>query len=78
MNLFSKYIMSIPFLIPELGSLSLSAQEHPNIIFIMTDDQSSMPIEDAGSSQSRPVGFNGDKYVHTPIIDILSERFVIK
>jgi len=72
-----KYILGIPFLIPELISLSLSAQERPNIIFIMTDDQSSIPIEEASSAQSRPFGFNGDKYVHTPFIDSLARNGII-
>jgi len=72
-----KYLMGIPFLIPELISLSLSAQERPNIIFIMTDDQSSIPILEANSTQSRPFGFNGDKFVHTPVIDSLARNGII-
>lgn len=72
-----KYLLGIPFIIPELISLSLSAQIRPNIIFIMTDDQSSIPIMEASSTQSRPFGFNGDKYVHTPIIDKLAREGMI-
>ncbi|MCX6325168.1 MAG: sulfatase-like hydrolase/transferase [Bacteroidia bacterium] len=72
-----KHFLGISFLIPELISLSLSAQERPNIIFIMTDDQSSIPIEEASSTQSRPFGFNGDKYVHTPVIDSLARNGII-
>ena len=51
--------------------------QRPNIIFIMTDDQSSIPIDEASASQSRPFGFNGDKYVHTPIIDNLAENGMV-
>jgi len=49
----------------------------PNIIFILTDDQSSIPIQTKTSSQSRPFGFNGDKFVHTPIIDSLANAGMI-
>jgi len=72
-----KYIMGIPFLIPELICLGLSAQERPNIIFIMTDDQSSIPVAEPSSTQSRPFGFNGDKYVYTPVIDGLARNGII-
>jgi arylsulfatase A-like enzyme len=46
----------------------------PNIIFIITDDQSPIPIEEIESAQSRPFGFNGDNYVHTPNIDSLAKN----
>jgi arylsulfatase A-like enzyme len=62
--------------------------ERPNIIFIMTDDQSSIvpTTEDAEFSfsdgngmgvQSHPFGFNGDSEVHTPIIDDLAKNGMI-
>ncbi len=69
-------------------SLSRKAEEdffeRPNIIFIMTDDQSSIvpSIQDAGFDfsdgngigiQSHPIGFNGDPAVHTPTIDGLAK-----
>ncbi|HEC41576.1 MAG TPA: DUF229 domain-containing protein [Bacteroides sp.] len=60
----------------------------PNVILIMTDDQSSIvpTTEDAeynfsdGNAmgvQSRPFGFNGDSEVHTPIIDDLARNGMI-
>jgi arylsulfatase A-like enzyme len=50
----------------------------PNIIFIMTDDQSSIvPSEEDKGVQSRPFGFNGDKEVHTPVIDSLAKGGMI-
>lgn len=60
----------------------------PNIIFIMTDDQSSIvPNQQDGDLkfsdgngkgvQSHPFGFNGDMDVHTPIIDELAKNGVI-
>jgi len=50
----------------------------PNIIFIMTDDQSSIvPMENEKKIQSRPFGFNGDNKVHTPIIDSLAKGGMI-
>lgn len=50
----------------------------PNIIFIMTDDQSSIvPLENEKEVQSRPFGFNGDNEVHTPIIDSLAKGGMI-
>ncbi len=72
-----KYLAGIPLVIPQLFGLSLSAQVRPNIIFIMTDDQSSIPIEAASSNESRPFGFNGDRYVHTPVIDSLAKNGII-
>ena len=50
----------------------------PNIIFIMTDDQSAIvPLDSEKRIQSRPFGFNGDKQVHTPIIDDLANNGMI-
>lgn len=49
----------------------------PNIIFIMTDDQSSIPIPEPVSDQSRPFGFNGDRNVYTPVIDSLAKNGMI-
>jgi arylsulfatase A-like enzyme len=72
-----KYLVGIPLVLPQLFSLSLNAQTRPNIIFIMTDDQSPIPIEAASSTESRPFGFNGDQYVHTPVIDSLAQNGII-
>ena len=48
------------------GSLAGQTQK-PNIVFIMTDDQSSIPLRSSDNqNQSRPFGFNGDSKVHTP------------
>jgi arylsulfatase A-like enzyme len=64
-----------------LCSLSLLAANptinRPNIIFIITDDQSSIPLTVKNGTQSRPFGFNGDNYVHTPIIDGLAKNGII-
>jgi arylsulfatase A-like enzyme len=50
----------------------------PNIIFIMTDDQSAVvPLDSEKRIQSRPFGFNGDKEAHTPIIDDLAKNGMI-
>jgi len=50
----------------------------PNVIFIMTDDQSSIvPSKEDKGVQSRPFGFNGDKEVHTPVIDSLAKGGMI-
>lgn len=50
----------------------------PNIIFIMTDDQSAIvPTKNDNQVQSRPFGFNGDEEVHTPIIDGLAKEGII-
>ncbi|WP_010136343.1 sulfatase family protein [Ochrovirga pacifica] len=61
-------------------SISAFSQNNkkPNIVFILTDDQSSIPINKPHSAgESRPFGFNGDKYVHTPIIDELAKNGMI-
>jgi len=49
----------------------------PNIIFIMTDDQSSIPVLEKICDQSRPFGFNGDPHVHTPVIDSLARNGMV-
>lgn len=60
--------------------------QRPNIIFIMTDDQSGVvpneedkktQFEDAKGVQSHPFGFNGDDEVYTPIIDDLARGGMI-
>ena len=59
---------------------NLSAQNNkkPNIIFIMTDDHSSIvPKQNDIKNQSRPLGFNGETKVHTPIIDDLAKNGMI-
>ena len=44
----------------------------------MTDDQSAVvPLDSEKRVQSRPFGFNGDKQVHTPIIDDLAKSGMI-
>lgn len=64
------------------------AQQRPNIIFIMTDDQSAIvpTAKDAEfefgdgngrGTQSHPFGFNGDANVHTPVIDGLAANGMI-
>jgi len=63
-------------------------KKSPNIIFIMTDDQSSIvptkkdnefKFSDGNGRgiQSHPFGFNGDSEVHTPIIDGLAKNGMI-
>jgi len=51
--------------------------KRPNIIYIMTDDQSPFPIEKQKASQSRPFGFNGDRHVYTPVIDDLAKNGMV-
>lgn len=84
------------FIYPGISAILLiasgckEAQEprRPNIIYIMTDDQSAVvPLpEDSDfdfadgnrrGTQSHPFGFCGDSAVHTPIIDDLARRGMI-
>lgn len=60
-------------------TLCIYAQNsRPNIIFIMTDDQSSITLRGSDrQSQSHPFGFNGDNRVHTPIIDNMAKNGII-
>ena len=60
-------------------TISIYAQNsRPNIIFILTDDQSSITLRGSDKqSQSHPFGFNGDDRVHTPIIDNLAKNGII-
>ena len=62
--------------------------QQPNIVFIMTDDQSSLvPTREdekfmfsdgnGRGVQSRPFGFCGDEEVHTPLIDDLAGKGMI-
>ena len=61
-----------------LFKTSLLFGQQPNIVFIMTDDQSSIPLRDGDNqNQSRPFGFNGDSKVHTPIIDNLASNGIV-
>lgn len=53
------------------------AQKKPNIVFILTDDQSPFPYEKNRVAEARPFGFNGDPKVHTPIIDGLAKEGMI-
>lgn len=61
-----------------LFSLCLTAANpqtsRPNIVFILTDDQSSISIAAKSANQSRPFGFNGDANVFTPSIDSLAKN----
>jgi len=89
MNLKNKVLLLLTLLFPLLKGVNMYAQsERPNIIYIMTDDQSSIvpTPEDAEyrfsngnrmGIQSRPFGFNGDNEVHTPIIDALAKKGMI-
>lgn len=55
----------------------VAQDSRPNIIFIMTDDHSPFPLNERKSTQSRPFGFNGDKYVFTPNIDELAGNGIV-
>ncbi len=58
--------------------LSNGQTQQPNIILIVTDDQSSIPLRNSDNqNQSRPFGFNGDTKVHTPIIDNLASNGLV-
>ena len=74
-----KTIGLIVFLILISNNKSIAQNtKKPNIIFIMTDDQSAVvPLDSEKRIQSRPFGFNGDKEAHTPIIDDLAKNGMI-
>ena len=58
--------------------VSFSQSQRPNIVFIMTDDQSAISLRTSDNqNQSRPFGFNGDDKVHTPIIDDLASKGIV-
>lgn len=59
------------------GMPSSEKAKPPNIIYIMTDDQSPIPVLDKVCDQSRPFGFNGDPHVHTPVIDSLARNGMV-
>ena len=69
-----------------VGKVIAQNNKRPNIIYIMTDDQSAIvPTKADGDMihlegekvQSHPFGFNGDSEVHTPIIDGLAKDGMI-
>ena len=60
-----------------ITNTTVGQTEKPNIIFIMTDDQSPIPIDEATAKQSRPFGFNGDSHVLTPIIDGMAKNGMV-
>jgi len=70
------HILFALVLILSLPNIS-KAQDRPNIVFIMTDDQSPFPIEAASTTTARPFGFCGDSHVHTPRIDSLANTGII-
>lgn len=81
-----KFIAGIMLFGAILCVSAIHAQQRPNIIYIMTDDQSSIVPNaddnkstpaDGGGVQSHPFGFNGDKDVYTPIIDGLAQNGMI-
>lgn len=67
------------FIVLYFFTISIYAQNSkPNIIYIMTDDQSSIVLRGSDrQNQSHPFGFNGDNRVHTPIIDNLAKNGII-
>ena len=59
-------------------SISFSQSQRPNIVFIITDDQSAITLRESDNqNQSRPFGFNGDTKVYTPIIDGLANNGIV-
>ncbi len=80
MNTSNFKIIFFALLLMIINTIKTRAQntKKPNIIFIMTDDQSAVvPLDSEKRIQSRPFGFNGDKEVHTPIIDDLAKNGMI-
>ena len=74
-----KLLLSVLLILtPFFSILQAQKTKKPNIIFIITDDQSSIvPLDSEKRIQSRPFGFNGDKQVHTPIIDDLAKNGMV-
>ncbi len=83
-----KNARSMAWCICMLFGVLLYGQDRPNIIFIMTDDQSAVVPDSADlvkyfsdgngvGVQSHPFGFNGDDEVHTPVIDGLAKGGMI-
>ena len=80
MKFYNYKTIGFVFFLAIISSYKTIAQstKKPNIIFIMTDDQSAVvPLDSEKRIQSRPFGFNGDKQVHTPIIDDLAKDGMI-
>ena len=82
------FMMSFPLVMVLSGCSSSDQPQRPNIIFIITDDQSPIvplpgdrDLELANGNrmgvQSHPFGFCGDPDVHTPIIDDLAQNGMI-
>ncbi|PQB07708.1 hypothetical protein BST83_11475 [Polaribacter filamentus] len=83
---FNLSIIAIAILSFYVTNSFAQTSKRPNIIFIMTDDQSAIvPKKEDGKKvhlegetvQSHPFGFNGDSEVHTPIIDALANQGMI-
>jgi len=74
-----KLIKLLILVIVSFSNLVFSQKtKRPNIIFIMTDDQSAIVPKDTDKEvQSHPFGFNGDGSVHTPIIDGLAKNGIV-
>jgi predicted outer membrane repeat protein len=71
-------LKNILILLLFIGGSLYGQTQKPNIVFIMTDDQSSIPLRSSDNqNQSRPFGFNGDSKVHTPIIDGLASNGIV-
>ena len=70
MNTSNFKIIFFALLLMIINTIKTRAQntKKPNIIFIMTDDQSAVvPLDSEKRIQSRPFGFNGDKEVTHPL-----------
>jgi arylsulfatase A-like enzyme len=71
-------LLLILVIVSNKNSVLAQNSKRPNIIFIMTDDQSSIVPKDSDKEvQSHPFGFNGDSSVHTPIIDGLAKNGMV-